>query len=137
MHLNVLSYLFMYVSLEKKLEEEMLFCYQLETSTKADDILAVLSNFFDNENNLSWDKLVGICTDGVPAMIGSRSRFITKVIKKNSLAVGTHCIIHRKALAAKTLPVELMDLLNAVIKIVNIIKTNALNTRLFAQLCRE
>ncbi|KAI6656267.1 Zinc finger protein [Oopsacas minuta] len=118
------------------LEEEMLFCYPLETSTKVDDILAVLSYFFD-ENNLPWDKLVGICTDGAPAMIGSRSGFITKVKKKNSLAVGTHCIIHREALAAKTLPVELMDSLNAVIKIVNLIKTSALNTRLFAQLCRD
>ena len=51
---------------KETLEEEMLFCYPLETSTKADDILAVLSNLFD-ENNLSWDKLVGICTDGAPA----------------------------------------------------------------------
>ena len=88
----------------------MLFCYPLEISTKADDILAVLSNFFD-ENNFSWDKLVGICTDGAPAMIGSRSRFITKVKKKNSLAVGTHYIIHREALAAKTLPVVLTAVL--------------------------
>ena len=70
-------------------------------------------------------------------MIGSRLGFIIKVKKKNSLSVGIHCIIHSEALAAKTLPNEMMDSLKAVIKIVNFMKTSALNTQLFTQLCRE
>ena len=80
------------------LEEEMMLCCPLETTTRADDVLAVVSTF-PEENNLSWDRLVGVCTDGAPAMLGSHSGFV----------IGTHCIIHREALAAWTLPVELMN----------------------------
>ena len=49
------------------LKEEMMLCCPLETTTKADDILAVVSKLFE-ENNLSWGKLVGVCTDGAPAI---------------------------------------------------------------------
>ena len=118
------------------LEEEMMLCCPLETTAKADDVLAVVSTFFE-ENNLSWDRLVGVCTDEAPAMLGSRSGFVTKIKQKSPSAVGTHCVIHREALAARTLPVELMNSLNSVIKIVNFIKGGALNTRLFARLCHD
>ena len=114
----------------------MMLCCPLETTTKADDVLAVVSTFFE-ENNLSWDRLVGVCTDGAPAMLGSRSGFITKIKQKSPSAVGTHCVIHCEALTARTLPVELMNSLNSVIKIVNFIKGGALNTRLFARLCHD
>ena len=105
--------------------EEMMLCCPLETTAKAIDVLAVVSTFFE-ENNLSWDKLVGVCTDGAPAMLGSRSGFVTKIKQKSPSAVGTHCVIHREALAARTLPVELMNSLNSVIKIVNFIKVGPL-----------
>ena len=114
----------------------MMLCCPLETTSKADDVLAVVSTFFE-ENNLSWDRLVGVCTDGAPAMLGSRSEFVTKIKQKSPSVVETHCVIHREALAARTLPVELMNSLNSVIKIVNFIKGGALNTRLFARLCHD
>ena len=118
------------------LEEEMMLCCPLETTTKADDNLAVVSKLFE-ENNLSWCKLVGVCTDGAPAMLGSRSGFVTKIKQKCPSALGTHCVIHREALTARTLPVELMNSLNSVIKIINFIKAGALTTRLFTKLCHD
>ena len=124
-----------YIS-DNVVEEEILFCRPLETTTTADDVLSTVSSYFD-KNNLSWDKVVGICTDGAPAMLGSRSGFITKVKQKNPHIVGTHCVIHREALAAKTLPQALQDTLTTIIKVVNYIKASALNTRLFAQLCHD
>ena len=54
-----------------------MLCCPLETLTKADDVLAVVSKLFE-ENNLSWDKLVGVSTDGAPAMLGSRSGFVIR-----------------------------------------------------------
>ena len=114
----------------------MMLCCPLETTTKADDILAVVSKLFE-ENNLSWGKLVGVCTDRAPAMLGSRSGFVTKIKQKSPSAVGTHCVIHREVLAARTLPVELMNSLNSVIKIINFIKSGALTTRLFTKLCHD
>ena len=52
-------------------------------------------------------------------------------------AKGTHCVIHRYALASKTLPTSLQDVLNSVIKIVNCIESGSLNTCLFKQLCKD
>ena len=54
-----------------------------------------------HKNGMKWEKLVGVCTDGAPAMLGCRSGFITKVKQKNPDAVGTHCVIHREALASQ------------------------------------
>ena len=48
-----------------------------------------------------------------------------------------HCMIHRQALASKTLSESLQDVLNTVIKMVNFVKDVALNTRLFRKLCVE
>lgn len=57
--------------------------------------------------------------------------------KKNPKIIGSHCIIHRQALACQTLPEPLMVTLDLAIKIVNHIKSSALNTRLFQVLCQE
>ena len=69
--------------------------------------------------------------------LGSRSGFVTKIKQKSPSAVGTHCVIHREALAARTPPVELMNSPNSVIKIVNFIKAGAMTTRLFTKLCHD
>ncbi|XP_076055158.1 zinc finger BED domain-containing protein 5-like [Oratosquilla oratoria] len=91
----------------------------------------------DQENQLSWESLVGVCTDGAPAMRGLRSGFVTKVKERNPSVMSTHCILHREALASRTLPVEMMDVLNVAIKIVNFVKAGALNSRLFKLLCKD
>lgn len=49
----------------------------------------------------------------------------------------THCVIHRQALASKTLPEKLRKTLESAIKIVNYIKSSALNSRLFTLLCED
>ena len=102
-------------------EEEFLFCKPLETTTKAEDVMAVVSTFF-GEMNLSWKNIVGVCSDGAPAMLGSRSGFISLVKHKNPNVLGTHCFIHRQALASKTMPSSLSANLAIVIKVVNYIK---------------
>ena len=52
-------------------------------------------------------------------------------------AIGTHCTIHRQTLMVKTMPDKLKSVLNDMIKAVNLIKASALNSRLFADLCKE
>ena len=49
----------------------------------------------------------------------------------------THCFIHRFAFCAKVLPPELPSCLQQIVKIVHFVKTSALNTRLFANLCAD
>uniref|UniRef100_K7FE96 Uncharacterized protein n=1 Tax=Pelodiscus sinensis TaxID=13735 RepID=K7FE96_PELSI len=117
-------------------KEELLFSKELMTTLKAPDIMKTISNFL-KENRLSWGKLIGVCINGAPAMLGSRSRLVTLVKEKNPAVITAHCIIHTQALAAKTLPDDLCDSLNLAIKIVNFVKNSALNTRLFDALCTD
>ena len=46
-------------------------------------------------------------------------------------------MIHRYALACKTLSDPLQEVLDSVIAIVNYVKSSALNTRLFKELCKD
>ena len=119
-----------------KLKEEFLFCTALKSTIKASDILTTMSTFFEN-NNLSWVNLCGVCTDGAPAIIGSRSGFQALVKNRAPAVKGVHCMIHRQALASKTLPESLSNVLQQSISLVNYIKSSALNTRLFKELCEE
>ena len=75
-----LSQLLVYVRYvaDKRINEEFLFCQPLETTSKAVDVFQMLIDFFD-KTELSWSKLVGVCTDGAPAMIGANSGLISLV----------------------------------------------------------
>ena len=121
-------------NVDHKIEEEFLFCKPLETTSKGTDVMKLVTQYFES-NYLNWKNLIGVCTDGAPAMLGSRSGFTTLVKSKNPDVVATHCMIHREALASKTLLQNLNSLLVDIIKVVNYIKGSALNARLFHQLC--
>lgn len=116
--------------------EELLFCQKLGETCKGSDVFKLIDNFL-GENNLNWGNVVGICTDGAPALLGCRSGFLQLAKEKNPDIIGSHCMIHREALASKTLTPELQDVLKICIKVVNAIKSSALNTRLFEVLCSE
>ena len=45
---------------------------------KAEDVFKVVATFFDN-NAIKWHKLMGVCTDGAPAILGSRSGYIARI----------------------------------------------------------
>jgi len=113
-------------------KEEYLFCKSLSTTTRGEDIFETLKQFIE-ENGLEWSKLVGICTD----MMGVRSRFQALVKQVTPQVLSYHCLIHRYALAVKTLPPELLSTLNDIVKILNHVRGNATNTRLFKVLCDE
>ena len=118
------------------MEDEFLFCSPLTTTITAKEIFNFVKKFFD-EHNLKWKHVIGVCTDGAPAMLGCPSSFQILVKEKSPDVAGTHCTIHRQALMAKTLPDQLKNVLDDVVKAVNFIKANALNSRLFAELCKE
>jgi len=109
---------------------------ELAATTKGKDVLNVLADFF-KQNDLDWSMLVGCTTDGAPAMLGRKSGFQAYVKNVAANATFVHSFIHRFALCTKVLPSELMSCLNKITKIVNFIKTSALNSRLFASLCED
>lgn len=70
------SQLLVYVRYIKSydLKEEYLFSESLSTTTRGEDIFRTIKNFVE-EKELQWSKLIGVCTDGAPAMLGIRSGF--------------------------------------------------------------
>ena len=88
----------------------------------------VFASFFA-DRGLQWEKLVGVCMDGDPT--------ITRIKQKSPNAVGTHCKIHREALAARTLTVAVKDKRAIEIRVVNFVKASASNTRLFKHLSKK
>ena len=67
-------------------------------------------------------------------LVGRLKEFTTLVKERqNPNIITTHCFLHREALIAKTLGVELKKVLNQVIKTINFIKSRPLKCRLFKQ----
>ena len=121
---------------EGNFKEEFLFCKPLKFNTGAEDVSEAVNDFF-NENGLDWGNLVGITTDGAPTMLGWQSGFQTLVKQCAPLAIGVHCFIQREALVSKTLPDQLNTVFKVLVKIVNYVKSSALNTRLFWKICQD
>ncbi|XP_062297923.1 zinc finger BED domain-containing protein 5-like [Scomber scombrus] len=85
----------------------------------------------------NWSKCVGLSTDGARAMLGQHSGVVSRVKAVAPLASSVHCSIHREALAAKKMPLELKTVLDQAVKAVNFIKSRPLQSHLFGVLCGE
>lgn len=118
------------------IKEEFLFCKPLTTTTKAADVKKLVDDFF-RDNNLSWDMVSAVCTDGAPVMLGRKSVFCALVKAEAPHIIVTHCILHRHALATKTLPPKMAEVLKTVVECVNYVRTSALRHRIFSELCKE
>uniref|UniRef100_A0A3Q1G3T1 HAT C-terminal dimerisation domain-containing protein n=1 Tax=Acanthochromis polyacanthus TaxID=80966 RepID=A0A3Q1G3T1_9TELE len=121
---------------KEKLNEEMLFCTPLEGACTGEDIFNKLDSKL-KEEGMSWSECLSVCTDGAGAMLGKKKGLRARVQQVAPHVCFTHCIIHREALACKSLSAELKHVLDTAVKIVNYIKSRPLNTRLFATLCNE
>jgi hypothetical protein len=56
-----------YLLLDQKIEEQLLFCKPLETTTTGIDIFQLLDAYF-KKNLIDWHKCDSICSDGAPAL---------------------------------------------------------------------
>ena len=92
------------------MKEEFLCCNTLSTTATAIDIKTVVKCFFE-ANGLSWLNFKHICTDSAPAMVGAKRGFVTLVKNKWPHVTSSHCLLHRYALATKTLPMPLMEVM--------------------------
>ena len=70
-------------------------------------------------------------------MVELESGFVTRIKNKSPNAVGTHCVIHRKALASRTLPAAMNEKLATTIRVVNFVKKSPVKSRLLAILCKD
>ncbi|CAG4936068.1 unnamed protein product [Parnassius apollo] len=116
-----------------ELKEDFLFCLPLPNHTTGEEIFKVTDEFF-NEHNLEWHNCISVCSDSAAAMTGKVKGFIAKVSEKNPNVQKQHCFLHREALMMKSLPEDLLRVLQ---EIINYIKSRPLNSRLFNALCQE
>ena len=70
-------------------------------------------------------------------MIGKKSGFAALLKTKVPDVIVKHCFLHRHALAAKTLPPNLKDVLSICVQVVNFIRGRPLLHRLFKLFCEK
>ena len=80
---------------------------------------------------------MGVCTDGALAMLGCRSGFQTLVKERSLQMLFVLIALLSRSVNGQTMPDNLLHVLNNAIKAVNFIKANAVDSRLFAELCKE
>uniref|UniRef100_A0A3P9M5D3 SPIN-DOC-like zinc-finger domain-containing protein n=1 Tax=Oryzias latipes TaxID=8090 RepID=A0A3P9M5D3_ORYLA len=120
------------INADMEITQELAGLETLRGTTKGEDLFAAVSRVLD-KYNLSWDKMVGITTDGAPAMIGKKAGLTALISQKVSECGGKvaqyHCILHQEQLCAKT--IGLADVVRDVVKIINCIRSKALSHRQF------
>ncbi|XP_060774418.1 SCAN domain-containing protein 3-like [Neoarius graeffei] len=116
--------------------EDFLFCKAVPGRATGEEIFRLLDEFI-NEAGLSWGKCVAVCTDGAAAMTGRKSGVVARIKAVNPNVKSVHCMLHRQALASKAIEPDLHLVLNKAVAAVNFVKSRALQTRLFGQLCQE
>ncbi|KFM77863.1 SCAN domain-containing protein 3, partial [Stegodyphus mimosarum] len=118
------------------IQEDILFCKPMSTTTTGEDIFLMVDSFF-KEEGLNWNQCFSICTDGAAAMTASQKGFSTRAKQMNPQIISIHCLLHRQNLASKKLSPELCIVLDEIVAVVNFIKSRALNCRIFRELCFE
>ncbi|GBM20951.1 Zinc finger BED domain-containing protein 5 [Araneus ventricosus] len=133
--LSILLVIARYLNVNE-LEENLLLCNPLTKRCTCEDIFNVIQGYFC-ENEIDWAKCCGVCTDGGKSMSGCYKGLRGRIKIVAPHLAWSHCCIHRQSLAAKPLPDSLKEALNQSVKVVNFIKANSTNTRLFKSLCGD
>jgi hypothetical protein len=119
---------------ENNILEDILFCKPIPGRTTSIEIFNIMDSFFE-ENDITWNNCIGLCTDGAHSMSGHKAGLQALVKKKAPHAIWTHCMLHRAALVSKNMSEELNNIFTKITKIINYIKNSPLRSRLFAKLC--
>lgn len=84
------------------------------------------------------DKLLSVCTDGAPCMVGKNKGFLALLREhENRPILSFHCILHQEALCAQMCDGQLGEVMSLVIRVINFIVARALNDRQFKTLLDE
>ena len=101
------------------IRENFLFCKTL-VKTTGEEIFCITTEYLENKN-IQWENFVSICTDGAAAMVGRNKGLISTVKERNQNVIFTHGFLHHEALISKTLPADLIPVLNNVVNMLNFV----------------
>uniref|UniRef100_A0A0L8FU42 DUF4371 domain-containing protein n=1 Tax=Octopus bimaculoides TaxID=37653 RepID=A0A0L8FU42_OCTBM len=101
-----------------KVIEEPFDLVPLKDTTTGRDVFKALESTVKGAG-LKWEKLVSVATDGAPAMCSEN--WAKQLELGYQPVVPVHCLIHQEAICGKT--VKLRNVIDVVVKIVNIIRT--------------
>ncbi|XP_067947643.1 general transcription factor II-I repeat domain-containing protein 2-like [Watersipora subatra] len=90
------------------------------------------------EFSLPLEKMSGICTEGVPALVGKNTGLISLLLSSHCWDVSLvvyHCVIHQENLAEQTLKMD--HVMGLVVSTANFIRSRALNHRQFKIMLEE
>uniref|UniRef100_A0A3B4XJK6 HAT C-terminal dimerisation domain-containing protein n=1 Tax=Seriola lalandi dorsalis TaxID=1841481 RepID=A0A3B4XJK6_SERLL len=119
------------------LREESLAVLPIKGSTRAEDLFKSFMEFA-HEKNIPMDKLLSVCTDGAPCMVGKNKGFLALLREhENRPILSFHCILHQEALCAQMCDGQLGEVMSLVIRVINFIVARALNDRQFKTLLDE
>uniref|UniRef100_A0A3P9JU81 HAT C-terminal dimerisation domain-containing protein n=1 Tax=Oryzias latipes TaxID=8090 RepID=A0A3P9JU81_ORYLA len=119
------------------IREESLAVLPLKGTTRGEDLFKSF-NEFAKEKNLPMDKLVSVCTDGAPCMVGKNRGFVALLREHEKRRIlSFHCILHQEALCAQMCGEQLGEVMSLVVRVVNFIVARALNDRQFKALLEE
>uniref|UniRef100_A0A8C5CPG7 SPIN-DOC-like zinc-finger domain-containing protein n=1 Tax=Gadus morhua TaxID=8049 RepID=A0A8C5CPG7_GADMO len=112
--------------------EELLSLESIKDRTRGVDICGAVCRSLE-AYNVKLPSMVGVTTDGAPAMVGRKAGAVSLLSEKVANSGGEklikyHCIIHQEALAAQTL--EMKHVL-IVVKTDHFLKSRGLNHRQF------
>ena len=113
------------------IREELISLASLETTTKGIDICkAVVKQL--TEKKLDLSKIVSVITDGAGSMTGKTNGFINLFTQHVGHSIlSFHCIIHQQVLCAKTNFKSLQNIMDVVIKLINLMAAHPLSKRKF------
>jgi len=87
----------------------------MKDTTRGEDVLKSLMDFAA-EKKLPLNKLVSVCTDGAPSMLGKHKGFVALLCEQEKRPIlNFHCIVHQEALCAQIFPPECIEVINVVI----------------------
>jgi hypothetical protein len=115
--------------------QDFLFSHPMDGTTRGLDIMEVVDGYYHKEGGIYWIECEGVSTDDAPAMLGKKNGFTALVKSRNPNVIVTHCVLRNQVHSSKDLQPVLTSVLEDVVKMLNTIKTRALNSRLFQKLC--
>jgi hypothetical protein len=92
-------------------------------------------NHFLEGNELNWENCVALCNDGAQAISRRNARLQALARKKTSRIFWAHCVLHRVALASRSMNEWMHTVRQAATRAVNYVSNSSLRGRLVEKLC--